>query len=100
MIDGIRTMEDADHAQFLTVRVTVAEAFHRFQTLHRALLQGRPAPLGAVESFAIIATHEIRYRKLYTSDRILDEAVATCRRRTKSHELSARCEKTFNLLGP
>lgn len=27
---------------------------------------------------------------MYTSDYILDEAVTTCRRRTKSHELSVR----------
>ena len=43
-----------------------------------------------MDSFARIARHEIQYRKLYTSDYILDEAVTTCRRRTKSHELSVR----------
>ena len=37
-----------------------------------------------------MARHEIRYRKLYTSDYILDEAITTCRRRTKSHELSVQ----------
>ncbi len=44
----------------------------------------------AVDSFAKMARHEIRYRKLYTSDYILDEAITACRRRTKSHELSIR----------
>lgn len=43
-----------------------------------------------MESFAKIARHGVRYRKLYTSDYILDEAVTTCRRRTGSHELSVR----------
>ena len=45
---------------------------------------------GAVDSFAKIARNGIRYRKLYTSDYVLDEAITTCRRRTGSHELSVR----------
>lgn len=44
----------------------------------------------SLESFAKIGRHETHYRKMYTSDYILDEAVTTCRRRTKSHELSVR----------
>ena len=43
-----------------------------------------------MESFAKIARNGIRYRKLYTSDYVLDEAITTCRRRTASHELSVR----------
>jgi predicted nucleic acid-binding protein len=43
-----------------------------------------------LESFAKIARNGIRYRKLYTSDYVLDEAITTCRRRTGSHELSVR----------
>ena len=43
-----------------------------------------------MDSFAKIAGNGIRYRKLYTSDYVLDEAVTTCRRRTGSHELSVR----------
>ncbi len=37
-----------------------------------------------------IAGNGIRYRRLYTSDYVLDEAITTCRRRTESHELSVR----------
>ena len=43
-----------------------------------------------MESFAKIARNGIRYRKLYTTDYVLDEAITTCRRRTASHELSVR----------
>ncbi len=44
----------------------------------------------SLNSFAKIARHETTYRKMYTSDYILDEAVTTCRHRTKSHELSVQ----------
>ena len=44
----------------------------------------------AANSFAKIAENGIRYRKLYTSDYVLDEAITTCRRWTGSHELSVR----------
>ncbi len=43
-----------------------------------------------MDSFAKIARNGIQYRKLYTSDYVLDEAITTCRRRTGSHELSVR----------
>jgi len=43
----------------------------------------------SVDSFARIARRETPYRKMYTSDYVLDEAVTACRRRTRSHELSA-----------
>ncbi len=44
----------------------------------------------AVDSFGKIARHAAGYKKLYTSDFILDEAVTACRRRTKSHALSVK----------
>jgi len=44
----------------------------------------------SLDSFAKIARHETSYRKMYTSDYILDEAVTTCRRRTRNHELSVQ----------
>jgi predicted nucleic acid-binding protein len=44
----------------------------------------------AADSFGKIARHEAGYRKLYTSDYILDEAVTACRRRTKNHTLAVR----------
>jgi len=43
-----------------------------------------------VDSFSKIAGNGVQYRKLYTSDYVLDEAITTCRRRTGSHELSVR----------
>ncbi len=42
----------------------------------------------AVESFDKFRRGETPYRKLYTSDYILDEAVTGCRRRTGSHKLA------------
>ncbi len=42
----------------------------------------------AVESFDKIRDGETAYRKLYTSDYVLDEAVTGCRRRTRNHGLS------------
>ncbi len=42
----------------------------------------------AVESFDKFRRGETQYRKLYTSDYILDEAVTGCRRRTGSHKLA------------
>ncbi|TMI09124.1 type II toxin-antitoxin system VapC family toxin [Candidatus Bathyarchaeota archaeon] len=42
----------------------------------------------AVESFDKIRDGKTSYRKLYTSDYVLDEAVTGCRRRTRNHELS------------
>ncbi len=44
----------------------------------------------AVDSFGRLARDEAGYRKLYTSDYILDEAVTACRRRTKSHTLAVK----------
>ncbi len=44
----------------------------------------------AVDSFARIARHEVSYMKPSQSQYIPDEAVTTCRRRTKSHELYVR----------
>lgn len=43
---------------------------------------------GAVESFNHIRNGDTPYRKLYTSDYVLDEAVTGCRRRTRNHRLS------------
>ncbi len=43
-----------------------------------------------MDSFSKIAGNGVQYRKLYTSDYVLDEAITTCRRRTGSHELSVR----------
>ncbi len=42
----------------------------------------------AVESIDKFRRGETPYRKLYTSDYILDEAVTGCRRRTGSHKLA------------
>src|SRR5205807_8940199 len=42
----------------------------------------------AVESFDKIRDGKTSYRKLYTSDYVLDEAVTGCRRRTRNHELT------------
>lgn len=42
----------------------------------------------AVESFDKIRDGETAYRKLYTSDYVLDEAVTGCRQRTRNHGLS------------
>ena len=42
----------------------------------------------AVQSFDKIRDGETLYRKLYTSDYILDEAVTGCRQRTRNHGLS------------
>ena len=42
----------------------------------------------AVESFNRIRREETPYRKLYTSDYILDEAVTGCRQSTRSYKLS------------
>ena len=42
----------------------------------------------AVQSFEKIRDGETLYRKLYTSDYILDEAVTACRQRTRNHGLS------------
>lgn len=42
----------------------------------------------ALESFDKLRGAETQYRKLYTSDYILDEAVTGCRRRTGSHKLA------------
>lgn len=44
--------------------------------------------LSAVESFDRVRKGETPYRKLYTSDYVLDEAVTGCRNRTGSHKLS------------
>ncbi len=41
-----------------------------------------------VETFGKIGRGETAYRKLYTSDYILDEAVTGCRQRTRSHPAS------------
>ncbi len=41
----------------------------------------------AVQSFDKIRDGETLYRKLYTSDYILDEAVTACRQRTRNHGL-------------
>jgi predicted nucleic acid-binding protein len=40
----------------------------------------------AVEVFSKIASGELPYTKLYCSDYIVDEAVTTCRMRTRSHK--------------
>src|SRR3989449_10691144 len=42
----------------------------------------------AVQSFDKIRDGETAYRKLYTSDYILDEAVTGCRQRTRTHPAS------------
>ncbi len=42
----------------------------------------------ALESFDKIRNGRTPYRKLYTSDYILDEAVTGCRQRTRNHQLS------------
>ncbi len=42
----------------------------------------------ALESFDKFRKGETPYRKLYTSDYVLDEAVTGCRRRTGSHKLA------------
>ena len=42
----------------------------------------------AVESFDKIRDGKTSYRKLYTSDYVLDEAVTGCRQRTRNHGLS------------
>jgi predicted nucleic acid-binding protein len=42
----------------------------------------------AQEAFSKIRDGRTPYRKLYTSDYILDEAVTGCRRRTRNHGLS------------
>ena len=42
----------------------------------------------AIASFNSIRTGNVPYRKLYTSDYILDEAVTGCRQRTRNHKLS------------
>ncbi len=44
--------------------------------------------LSAVESFDKFRKGETPYRKLYTSDYVLDEAVTGCRKRTDSHKLA------------
>lgn len=44
----------------------------------------------SVKSFGKVANQAVSYRKLYTSDYILDEAVTTCSGRTKKHELSVQ----------
>jgi uncharacterized protein len=42
----------------------------------------------SVETFGKIGRGETPYRKLYTSDYILDEAVTGCRHRTRTHAAS------------
>lgn len=42
----------------------------------------------AVRSFENIGRGETPYRKLYTSDYVLDEAITGCRQRTRSHKPS------------
>jgi len=42
----------------------------------------------SIETFAKIGRGETAYRKLYTTDYILDEAVTGCRQRTRSHPAS------------
>src|SRR5205807_3051188 len=44
--------------------------------------------VSARDSFAKIAQGNTPYRKLYTSDYVLDEAITTCRARTGKHKLS------------
>ncbi len=44
--------------------------------------------LSAVESFDKFRRGETSYRKLYTSDFVLDEAVTGCRNRTGNHKLA------------
>ncbi len=51
--------------------------------------------INALESFEKIRKNETPYRKLYTSDYILDEAVTGCRRRTDSHRLSVELGTAF-----
>jgi predicted nucleic acid-binding protein len=44
--------------------------------------------LDSVKTFEKIGRGETSYRKLYTSDYILDEAVTGCRQRTRAHAAS------------
>ncbi len=44
--------------------------------------------LDSIETFRKIGRGETPYRKLYTSDYILDEAVTGCRQRTRTHAAS------------
>lgn len=44
----------------------------------------------AVESFRKTAENKNSYRKLYTSDYVLDEAITNCRVRTRNHRLSVQ----------